>query len=142
MKENDIMTKTINTLVSSALAAAGAYGTSVASIRTALKGQLSPDAVRAALLAPVAAFYGVTLVAKERGEGVTWDKDAAKYETAKKAHQRLVKDVMGKVESQSEALDVPAHIAKLAAQLVVACGEYEGTAKLIATAIANAKAAK
>lgn len=131
---------TITTMVSNALNAATAYGSAVEGIRTALKGQLSPDAVRAALLEPVAAYYKVSLVAKTRGEGVTWDIENAKFETAKKAHQRLVKDVLGKSVSQSEELAVPAHIAKLAAQLVAAAAEYEGAAKLVATAIANARA--
>ena len=136
------MTKQLNTLVSTALNAAHAYGTAVEGIRSALKGQLSPEAVRDALMLPVATYYGVTLVAKTRGEGVTLDTTAAKFEAAKKALQRLCKDVLGKSENQSEELDVPAHIAKLAAALVAACGEYEGAAKLIATAIAQAKAAK
>lgn len=132
----------INTLVHTALNAAHAYGNAVADIRKTLKGQMSPEQVRSALLAPVASYYAVALIAKERGEGMTLDSAAPKYEAAKKALQRLVKDVMGKVENQSEELDVPAHIAKLAAQLVQACGEYEGANRLLATAIANAKAAK
>lgn len=134
------MTKTINTIVNTALNAATAYGAAIVDLRAALKGTMSPDEVRVALLAPVAAYYKVALVAKTRGEGVTWDIENAKFETAKKAHQRLVKDVCGKSVSQSEELAVPAHIAKLAAQLVAAAAEYEGAAKLIATALANARA--
>lgn len=132
----------ITTHVNAALTAAGAYGQAVDAIRKDLKGQLSPEQVKAVLLQPVATFYGVALVDKERGEGKTWDKASAKWETAKKAHQRLCADVTGKSQNQSDELEVPAHIAKIAAQLVAACAEYEGAAKLIATAIANAKAAK
>lgn len=134
------MTKQLNTLVSTALTAAHAYGTAVAGIKAALKGHLSPDAVRAALLEPVATFYSVPLIDKTRGEGKTWDKEHAKFETAKKAHQRLCADVLGKKENQAPELDVPAHIAKLAAALVQAAAEYEGAGKLIATALAQAKA--
>lgn len=136
------MTKQLNTLVASALDAAHAYGKSIDGIRAALKGQLSPDVVRAALLEPVATYYRVPLIDKTRGEGKTLDKEHAKYEAAKKALQRLSADVMGKNSPQGAEFDVPAHIAKLAAQLVQAASEYEGAAKLIATAIANAKAAK
>ena len=163
------MTKTINTitsLVSNALNAAHAYSSGVEGIRTALKGQLSPEEVRTALLEPVAAYYKVPVLAKLRGEGdalceyiktiredgkvrtvraLQADEGAVYvegFEAAKKAHQRLVKDVLGKSVSQSEELAVPAHIAKLAAQLVAAAAEYEGAAKLIATAIANAKVGK
>lgn len=134
------MTASINTIVSNALTAAHAYGTHIEQLKAALKGQMSPDVVREKLLAPVALFYGVPLIDKARGEGKTWDKEHAKWETAKKAHQRLVASVMGKSERQSEELTVPAHIAKLAAQLVQAAAEYEQAGKLIATAIAQAKA--
>lgn len=136
------MAKNINALVSTALDAAHAYGKTIDAIRVALKGHLSPDEVRAALLQPVAAYYGVGLVDKVRGEGKTWDKEHAKWETAKKAHQRMVADIVGEAHKNKEEIEVPAHIAKLALMLVAACGEYEGTAKLIATAIAQAKAAK
>ena len=134
------MTASINTFVTSALDHAHGFAKAVEGIRAALKGQMSPDVVREKLLAPVASYYKVPLIAKERGEGVTWDKEHAKFETAKKAHQRLVKAVLGEVVSRKEELEVPAHIAKLAAQLVQAAGEYEQAAKLIATAIAQAKA--
>ena len=128
--------------VNAALNAASAYGQAINDIRKDLKGQLSPEQVKATLMEPIATYYKVELVAKERGEGMTWDKTCAKWETAKKAHQRICADVLGKTVNQSEELDVPAHIAKLAAQLVAACAEYEGANKLLATAVANAKAAK
>lgn len=134
------MTASINTHVTAALDHAHGFAKAVESIRAALKGQLSPDVVRDKLLAPVATYYKVPLIAKERGEGVTWDKAHAKFETAKKSHQRLVKAVLGQSENQKPELDVPAHIAKLAAALVDAAGEYEEAARLIATAIAQAKA--
>lgn len=130
----------INTFVTSALDHAHGFAKAVEGIRAALKGQLSPDVVREKLLAPVATYYAVPLIAKTRGEGVTWDTNHAKFETAKKAHQRLTKAVLGEVQNQKEELTVPAHIAKLAAALVEAAGEYEQAAKLIATAIAQAKA--
>ena len=136
------MSNAINTQVRNALDHAHGYAKAVEAIRAALKGQLSPEAVQQALMQPVATYYGVKLVAKTRGEGVTWDKDSAKWETAKKSHQRLCKSVMGESAKQREELDVPAHIAKLAAQLVAAAGEYEEAARLIATAIAQAKAVK
>lgn len=134
------MTATINNLVTSALDAAHAYGKGIDALRKAFTGQLSRDHVSEKIMPAVASYYRVPLVARERGEGVTWDKTHAKYETARKAHQRLVKDIMGASVNQKEEIEVPAHIAKLAAALVQAAGEYEGAAKLIATAIAQAKA--
>ena len=136
------MAKNINALVATALDAAHAYGKGIDAIRAALKGQTSPDDVRATLMGAVSAYYGVPLVDKTRGEGKTWDKEHGRFETAKKAHQRICADVLGKAADKTPEIEVPAHIAKLAAQLVKACGEYEGAAKLIATAIAEAKAGK
>ena len=136
------MSNAINTQVRNALDHAHGYAKAIEAIRAALKGQMSPETVAAALMQPVATYYGVKLVAKTRGEGVTWDKDSAKWETAKKSHQRLCKSVMGETAKQREELDVPADIAAVAAKLVKMCGEYEDAARLIATAIAQAKAAK
>ena len=136
------MTNAINTQVRAALDHAHGYAKAVDAIRAALKGQLSPEAVQQALMQPVATYYGVKLVAKQRGEGVTWDKDSAKWETAKKSHQRLCASVLGEGKAQRPELDVPADIAAVAAKLVKMCGEYEDAARLIATAIAQAKAAK
>ena len=140
------MTKTINTLVNTYCAAIDAAKASAVDIRVMLKGQRVPlgdsKAVGAALLGPVSTYYKAALVDKVRGEGKTWDVTHAKYDAARKAHQRLVKDVMGESVSQSDELEIPANIAKLAAQLVAACAEYKEAAKLISTAIANAKAGK
>ena len=56
---------------------------------------------------------------------------------------RLCRAVMGTSVRQTERteIDVPDHIAKLAAKLVKECGEYEDAARLLATAVAQAKAA-
>ena len=138
------MAKTISQLVSVALDSVGAYGKAVADIRATLKGRVSPEEVRVALLPPVAAYYGVKLVQKERGEGVTWDKDAPKFETAKKAHQRLVADVLGKTSASKDELEIPEEIIALARKLVKACEGYEidgksVSARMVATAVALAK---
>ena len=135
------MSNAINTQVRNALAHAHGYAKAVDEIRVALKGQMSPDQVQAALLQPVATYYGVKLVAKQRGEGVTWDKDCAKWETAKKSYQRLCASVLGKGKAQLPELAVPADIAAVAAKLVKMCCEYKDTARLIDIAIAQAKAA-
>jgi hypothetical protein len=95
------MTHAINTLVTSALNAATAYGDSIAKLRTALKGHDVP-AVRATLLPYVAGFYGVAVVAKERGEGVTLDTTAKRFEAAKKALTRLANDIVGKTANHTE----------------------------------------
>lgn len=134
----------INNLVSATLNAAHAYGKGVAALRDAakaqLKGTMSRDTVRDMLLAPVAAYYGVTLQDKARGEGKTMDKDAKGYEAAKKALQRLTSDVMGKTAEASDQLEVPEAMMVLARKLVAEGAKYEQAAKLIATAIAAAKA--
>lgn len=47
----------------------------------------------------------------------------------------------GKARNDKQDIAVPSDIQALATRLVAACAEYEGAARLIATAIANAKAA-
>lgn len=93
------MSKSINAFVASALTAATAYGVAVDGLRAALQGQTAAE-VRAAIIEPVAAFYAVPLVDKVRGEGVTLDTDAVKFEAAKKALQRLVDDICGKTAAK------------------------------------------
>jgi hypothetical protein len=134
------MTQAINTLVSTALTAAHAYSDTIAKLRTQLKGHLSPDEVRTTLMPYVAGYYKVALVAKERGEGVRMDADAPKYEAAKKALQRMTADIVGKSANHKDELAVPADVLAAAAKLVKLCNEYEGAGRLIATAIAQAKA--
>lgn len=94
------MNASINNQVTIALNAAGAYQGAVAKLQAALKGQLTPQ-VRETLLPYVAGFYGVALVAKERGEGVTMDTKAKRFEAAKTAMRRLVADIVGKTVAQA-----------------------------------------
>lgn len=133
------MATSINTMVSSALTSVHAYQHAIDGLRVALKGQVSHD-VRVAVLPAVASFYKVALVARERGEGVTMDINATKYEAAKKAVQRLVKDIVGKTADSKPELEVPANILDAARKLVALCAEYEGAARLVSTALAIARA--
>lgn len=129
------------TAINAALNAANAYGDAIAEARNCpeVKGK-GEEAVRAALLPVVAAFYAVPLIdgeGKAKGRKVL-DKAAPKYEAAKKALQRLMGDLMGKGSDKGEELEVPEHIAALAAKLAKACNEYEQARKLASTAIAAA----
>jgi hypothetical protein len=129
------------TAINAALNAAHAYGDALAKARECpeIKGK-GEEAVRAALLPVVGAYYAVPLIdgeGKAKGRKV-FDKAAPKYEAAKKALQRLLSDLMGKAVDKGEELEVPPHIAKLAAQLAQACAEYEQARKLASTAIAAA----
>lgn len=127
--------------INAALNAATAYGKAIEDARQCpeVKGK-GEDVVRAALLPIVAKFYAVPVIdgaGKAQGKKVL-DKDAPKYEAAKKALQRLLADIMGKGSDKGEELQVPKHIAALAAQLAQACAEYEQSRKLASTALANA----
>lgn len=137
------MTAFINA-INAALNAATAYGKAIEDARQCpeVKGK-GEDVVRAALLPIVAGFYAVPVVdgaGKAQGKKVL-DKAAPKYEAAKKALQRLVADIMGKGSDKGDELEVPEHIAALAAKLAKACAEYEQARKLASTALANAFAA-
>ena len=133
------MNAKINTLVSTALNSVSAYGTAIAGLKVALKGQLSPKEVRAALVGPIASFYGVALVQKARGEGVTFDTAAAKFEAAKKALWRLSNDVAGKQVSNHVDMEVPADMLAVARKLVAMAAQYEHAGKLLAAALREAK---
>lgn len=125
-----------------ALHCADVYGATIDYMRSKLKSK-SKDAVRARLFPVVAAHYDVPVIdgkGKAKGTKVL-DSSAEGYEAAKKALQRLVADIVGKSDGKKEELEIPAHIAELAAKLAKACNEYEQARKLASTAIAAAFAA-
>ena len=97
--------------------------------------------------------YGVPLVEskspRNKGEMVL-DRAAEKFEAAKKAAQRLLEALGGDADAQAkpasnkagQGVEIPVHIAALAAKLAAACLEYEQSKKLAAQAVAEAFAAK
>lgn len=97
--------------------------------------------------------YNVALVEskspRNKGEMVL-DRAAEKFEAAKKAAQRLLEALGGDADAPAKAasnkagegVEIPAHIAALAAKLAAACLEYEQSKKLAAQAVAEAFAAK
>lgn len=98
----------------------------------------------------VATHYSCPLVeGKGKGAGrLVLDRSSPAFERAKRARSRLIEALRGDADSEEskkaerEELDVPEHIAALAAKLVAACAEYEKAKKLASTAVANAFAAK
>ena len=135
------MSIAIRSTVHAVLQAAFAYGAGIESLRTTYKGQTT-EAVRAALLPEVASFpkYAVPLVAgagKAVGTMVL-DKDAPKYEAAKKALQRLVKDIVGESDNKSDEVEVPAELLAAAAKLVKLAAEYKNARSLASKALAQA----
>lgn len=98
----------------------------------------------------VATHYGVPLIeGKGKGSGrLVLDRASPAFERAKRARSRLIEALRGDADEETsnkaerEEIDVPAHIAALAAKLVAACNEYEKAKKLASTAVANAFAAK
>ena len=114
---------TFATHITDALNAAAAYSTAIEKARKCpeVKGK-GEDVVRTALLPIVAGFYDVPLIdgaGKATGKKVL-DKTAESYEAAKKALQRLLADIMGKGSDKGDELEVPEHIAALAAKLAKA----------------------
>jgi hypothetical protein len=135
------MSTKLHTIIHTAINHAFAYEEQIELARTELKGKGEAD-VRLALLPIVASYpkYNVPMVdGKGKAEGKkVLDSTHPKYETAKKAYNRLVADIMGKTAGKGEGLAVPAHIAKLAKALAEACKEYEQARKLASTAVAEA----
>ena len=110
----------------------------------------SADEVRTLVLPLIGKIYNVPIVTSEsnRNKGqMTLDRSAPHFETAKTALRDMVADIVqsGKGSGKSnktEEVEVPAHIAALAAKLAAACSEYEGSKRLAAQAVAEAFAAK
>jgi UDP-N-acetylmuramoylalanine-D-glutamate ligase len=131
---------TINTMVNSALTSASKYGIAISELQAALRGQ-DVSTVRVAIMPAVCKYYAVPMVAKQRGEGFRPDSEATNYEAAKKALTRLSQDIVGgKASAEREELEVPEAVLQAARKLVALCAEYEGAGRLLATAIATAKA--
>jgi len=113
--------------------------------RRELRGAAFAD-VKAKTLRGFAAARGVSLTVGTRGAtagALCWPEDKSGA-AAKKAHERWIKALIGqsqKKKEEKEPIEVPDHIAKIAAKLVKACGEYEEASRLLATAIAEARAA-
>lgn len=126
------MTNAINTQVINALNGAHAYGKAIAALRTQLKGQTSLD-VRAALMPYVAQYYGVKLVDKARGDGVTMDTTATKFEACKKALQRMTGDIVGKTAAHTE----PTTLTRAQLALIKQCHAAGITMKMFGQGVAQ-----
>ena len=90
----------LQTAVTTALQHAKGYADAITDATKAAKG-MPRNEVRTAIMPTVAAFYGVKMKAGEgKAEGTqVMDKDAAKYEAARKALSRLLGDICGTEES-------------------------------------------
>jgi hypothetical protein len=130
----------VRSTVHAVLTAAFTYAEGIESLRATYKGQPA-DVVRAALLPEVASFpkYAVPVVAGSgKAEGtMVLDKDAPKYEAAKKALQRLVKDIVGASNDKVE-VEVPAELLAAAEKLAKLAAQYEGARSLASKALAQA----
>lgn len=123
----------IKSNVTAALTAATSYSDAIAALRKDCKG-LDKPAGRDAMLPCVAAYYRVEVV---EGKLST---ESAKYEAAKKALQRLLKDVYPESNAKEEVA-IPADVMKAAKALALLCAQYEGAKSLAAKALGKAFAA-
>lgn len=131
---------TLSTHITTALNSALAYGEAIELARKDAKG-MTHDQVRAVILPIVASKFAVTLKdgeGKAKGTKVL-DKDAPKYEAAKKATQRLLKDICGDASSgKQEEVEVPAEIIEAAKKLAKLAQKYEGARSLASKSVAIA----
>jgi len=126
--------------VTTALQHAKGYADAIADATKAAKG-MPREGVRTAIMPTVAAFYGVKLKDGEgKAEGTkVLDSEAAKYEAARKALQRLLKDILGtESNGNQEEIEIPEEILKAAERLAKLCAQYEQARKLASTAVAQA----
>jgi hypothetical protein len=87
----------------------------------------------------------LAFVHHKAGYGAQFDKATGKATRDSALEKQVARELKAifatdTVEKPLNHIAVPANIAKQAAALWVLCAEYEGAAKLLATAIANAKA--
>ena len=115
---------TLSTHINNALSSAKAYASAIESARKDAKG-MTRDAVRIAILPVVASFYAVPVKAGEgKAEGTkVMDKDATKYETARKALQRLLSDICPSESSaKKEAVTAPKALLKKMTSEIIEAG--------------------
>ena len=134
---------TLFILVSECFNAAATFAERVEALRAKCKKDkvsFETKAIKAYLAPATAAHYGVQLVAKERGEGETWDKDT-KSQTAKKQNDRLAAAVIGERKDDKEPkpeVEVPAELVEAARKLAKLAAKYEGARALASKAVAIA----
>lgn len=85
--------------------------------------------------------YGVEPTVSRKGGTLTFTKDSAEEQRLKRIRRLHPDMVKGASNKAGEGVEVPAHIAALAAKLAAACLEYEQSKKLAAQAVAEAFAA-
>ena len=120
----------IKSNVTAALKSVHAYDAAVTALRKDCKG-MEREAVREAMLPCVAAYYSVEVV---EGKLST---ESKKYEAAKRALYRLVKEVCPSSDIKEEVA-IPAEILKAAKALAALCAEYEGAKSLASKAVGKA----
>ena len=120
----------IKSNVTAALNSAHAYDAAITALRKDCEG-LEREAVREAMLPCVAAYYAVEVV---DGKLST---ESKKYEAAKRALYRLLKDVCPSSEMKEEVA-IPAAVLKAAKELALLCAKYEGAKSLASKALATA----
>jgi len=134
------MANTINTIVRNAIKTAELFGSHIDDLRAALPASAleSRAACMAALQAPVAKYYDITLEVKGTGR-IVWPADHANTEAAKKAQQRLATSVLGGGAGKAtEEIEIPAELLAAARKLAKLANGYEGSRKLAAKALAAA----
>jgi hypothetical protein len=115
---------TLSTHINNALSSAKAYADAIDSARKDAKG-MTRDAVRTAILPTVASFYAVPVKAGEgKAEGTkVMDKDATKYETARKALQRLLNDICpSESAGKKETITAPKALLKKVTSEIIEAG--------------------
>lgn len=125
------MSKAIRTNVFNALTAVEAartiydrdYVPAINALRGECKG-MDRDQARQSLIVPIAEFYAVALQDGERKAKGTkvLDKDAAKYEAARKALQKLLDDVVGKASNHAAKATAPKALTKAIIDQIIDSG--------------------
>jgi hypothetical protein len=136
----------INAAVAAYVAAFKQGRKAIADMAEAIKGSDLPFTrkdLAQPLMESVAAAYGVTLIAKERGTGNTWDlegKQAKESNAAKQCHKEMLGKLFADAEEQAPAKDKVVISAEARALLVQLDALYETYPEM--RAVCNAYIAK
>lgn len=142
MSKAVVSTSSLFSTVAACYDAAAGFAVTVERLRAQCKSDkvsLLPKDVKAHIMPATAAYYGVSLKAKERGDGMTWGDDK-KSLTAKRQNERLADAVCGKQEGKAETqeIEIPAELLAAAEKLAKLAQAYEGSRSLASKALAQA----
>lgn len=123
-----VTSQTLNQIVLTFVVAYKAKRAAVESLRESLSSAgiaLDRKSLNQPVMHAIALAYGITLLPKERGAGVTWNLDDATSVAAKQCHKELLRDLFdGEAVPAKEIVKIPPAVIKLLKEIDALCATY------------------